>query len=138
MTKTKKSTYTLSDITEMAAAVFEKHDFKIRMERAHVSHRNGYVKVSFGDMDARGMASFSQETITPELEVYHEVAGTTEGSGDTPKLLPWELWNLVFDADLGIRLSVNYEHHGGGRNGFSRRYTPKHDKTKGGYLTLIR
>ncbi len=138
MTKAKKSTYTLSEITEMAATVFELYDFKIRMERATVRHKNGYVKVSFGDMDARGMASFSQDKITPSFEVYHKVAGSTAGSGSTPNLTPWELWNLTFDADLGVRLSVDYEHYGGGSNGFSRRFTPKHDKVKGSYLILIR
>ncbi len=137
-TETKKSTYTLSEITEMVAAIFEQYDYRIRMERASVTHKNGYVKVSFGEMDARGMASFSQDKITPSFEVYHEVAGSTAGSGNTPNLAPWELWNLIWDAELGIRLTVDYEHYGGGRNGFSRRYTPKHDKVKGSYLSLLR
>lgn len=116
----------VKEIAELVAKTFESHGFDINMLTSSIemqifrngSKPTGTIVVNFGERRSEGQAGFSQSKVTPSFEVHSREFYENE----TIFTNPWDIWDAEIKADVGIRLRVDYEHHGGGSNGYTRDY----------------
>ncbi len=119
----------LSRFTALASKVFQEHGFSAPVALAGVdqmlqSSNKGWLTITFPEETTAGMAAFSQKTVTPSFQMFHEALSRSKA-----EIPPWELWNLNFEVDeVSVRLHIDYQHHNGGHNGYTRDYRVKAGK----------
>ena len=107
---------TVRDITKQIRFYMRHYGF--RMDEPTIRTTNSEVIVDFAEEPATGMAWFSQSKVRVSIRFWHQPNSEEDSWNVTPEP---DKANAV-ESKVGCQVSVHYDHHNAGSNGFSRTF----------------